>query len=31
MAERVLAAYQGLSTGTKAAAMSPKLRDDERR
>jgi glycosyltransferase involved in cell wall biosynthesis len=31
MAERVLAAYQGLSTGTNAAAMSPTLRDDERR
>jgi teichuronic acid biosynthesis glycosyltransferase TuaC len=31
MAERVLAAYHGLATGTKAAAMSPTLRDDERR
>jgi teichuronic acid biosynthesis glycosyltransferase TuaC len=31
MAERVLAAYQGLAAATNAAGMSPTLREDERR
>jgi glycosyltransferase involved in cell wall biosynthesis len=31
MAERALAAYEGLATGTNPAALSPTLRDDERR